>query len=35
MLDGITVRDLQEKLKVDIQMVDTNGQAFIDALVQS
>ena len=35
MLDDITARDLQKKLKVKIQLVDTNGQAFIDTLVQS
>ncbi len=34
MLDDISADQLEEKLGVKIQIVDTNGQAFIDVLVQ-
>lgn len=34
MLDDVSADDLEDKLEVKVQIVDTNGQAFIDALVQ-
>ncbi|HHW22340.1 MAG TPA: DUF512 domain-containing protein [Clostridiaceae bacterium] len=34
MLDDVSADELEKKLGVKVQIVDTNGQAFIDALVQ-
>ena len=34
LLDDVSAHEIEEKLGVKIQIVDTNGQAFIDALVQ-